>query len=621
MTGTRKRQRWWLALVFAISASGLASGQNQGTFVFSSDPDSVKDPKGSFAARPNTPETRYLFVRNPKGDKAAYTVELRDGRGRAILASGKIELEKNAQGRVKLEKTPPPPAPKTTAPVPPPAAPPVPTPEPPPGIELKRDADGQFRFLLRLLDDQGKPVLDNQQKPIESRVPVELRQPFSYIDDPTMLFSRENNIRQLNVSVKAADNFSGPPAVVELVFPPQPLLRAEALRAGTYRRTIKAAGQTARLQANDLPVIEGTEEKVRFSLNVDGYARAFIYEVDFQRPASEARQGLDRKPAVRVLPLGADRPVLSIGAKPVDKYPVRVEVDNAPIGAKLSIRLDRSGAGTFSESDEVMPLESTREEHVFIDANGDEESLAVNYRVSDWVYMVDTRAMRGKHELLGVLEYEMNGKKDDVKFSCLLVLDDTPPEALEFGKLPAQHIKGTPLKLTATAREPETSIKQAIFFLGKPAEGKLPPDAPKAEGELVDAKIGLWRGELPIPDKKGMIEVSVQFVNETGQSAVKTQKIELIDPPAPAGTIEGIVELGGRGQAKLTVILRDAESKEKSIAVTNDKGEFKFENVPPGAYKLHAAKPDSGVGTKGNAAAQVIVGKTTKVNVTLERKP
>ena len=195
MTGTRKRQRWWLALIFAIGATGLATGQDTGTFVFSSDPDSVKDPKGSFAARPNTPETRYLFVRNPKGDKAVYTVELRDGKGRVVLASGKIELEKNAQARVKLEKTPPPPPPKTVvvvpapAPVPSPVAVPAPEP-PPPGIELKRDVDGQFRFLLRLLDEQGKPVLDNQQKPIQSQVRVELRQPFSYIDEPTITITR-----------------------------------------------------------------------------------------------------------------------------------------------------------------------------------------------------------------------------------------------------------------------------------------------------------------------------------------------------------------------------------------------------------------------------------------------
>ncbi len=616
----RKRRPWWLAAAFLIAATNFASAQNQGTFVFSSDPDKVIDPKGSLAARPNTPEARYLFVKNPKGDPATYIVELRDGKGRTVLASGKIELEKNQQARVKLEKTPPPAPPKGVVPAvavapPAPAAPPAP--EPPPGIELKRDGEAGVHLLLRLLDDQGKPVLDNQKKPIVSDVPVELRLPLSYIEDPAITITRTNDAPKLDATVKSMTTFSGPPAVVDLAFPPQASLRAEALRSGSYRRVINGPEQTVKLQANDLPIVDGPEERVRFSIGVDGYARAFIYEPDFRRPSDQAVLTRVRTPAVRILPLGADRPLLTMSAKPADKYPLRLEVDNASPASKLVVRLDRSGTGVFGESDESTTLPSTREEMVFLDPQGETEAIVVNYRVSDWVYNLDTRALRGKHELQAVLK---NGDKEEAKYSCYLILDDTPPESIAFGELPAKHVKGTPLPLKASAHDPETSIKQAIFFLGAPLpDGKL-PDV-KVEGTPIDASIGLWGAELPIPDKKGTIEVGVMFVNETGLPALKMQKIELIDPPAPGGTIEGTVELGSRGQPKVPVSLRDAEGKEKGVAVTDDKGAFKFEGVAPGTYRLYSAKPDSGVGTKGDVPAQVVVGKTVKVTISLARKP
>ena len=619
MKTRRRKPHGLMAALFLMGAAGLASAQNQRTFVFSSDPDQVKDPKSVFECRPNTPETRYLFVRNPKGDRATYTVELRDGKGRTVIASGKITLEKDQQARLKLEKTPPPPPPKTAV-VPvvaaAPAAPAAPVAEPPPGVALKREADGQFRFTLRLLDEQGKPVLGNQNIPIESTIAVELDQKLSYIEQPSIAITRNGDARKLEVTVKSSKTFSGPPAVVELAFPPQSSLRTDALRSGAYRRTIEGPEQTVKLQANDLPVVDGAEERVRFSITVDGYARAFIYEPDFRRTADQALLTAVQTPAVRVLPLGAERPVLSISAKPGDKYPIRIETDNTPAGAKLLLRLDRSGTGTFSETDEVITLPSPREETVYLDPQGEDESVSVNFRVADWVYRLDTRALRGKHELQGVI---VDGARDLAKFSCFLILDDTPPEELAFGKLPATHVRGTPLLLTASAREPETSIKQATFFLGEPADGKL-PDV-KAKGNLVDANIGLWSAELPVPDKKGIIEVGVQFVNETGLTAVKTQKIELVDPPVPAATIEGIVELGGRPQAKVGVSLRDGDGKEKGAAITDEKGAFKFEGLPAGAYRILAARPDSGMGTKGDAAASAILGKTTKVSISLSRKP
>src|SRR5262249_48894914 len=208
-------------------------------------------------------------------------------------------------------------------------------------------------------------------KAIELPVTVELRQPYAYVEEPTVTVTRDmSDVRQLDVTAKSTKEFSGPPSVLELAFPPQPNIRSEALRGGTYRRSITTGEQTLNLKAKPLPLADTADQHVLFYVNVDGFARAFIYRPDFSRSADRGVLDLVRRPAVRVLPVGADRPVLIISAKPAEKTPVRIEVDNAPVGSKVAIRLDRSGTGVFSGADEVKVLESSREEHVYVDPEG-----------------------------------------------------------------------------------------------------------------------------------------------------------------------------------------------------------------------------------------------------------
>jgi hypothetical protein len=636
------RARFWLAGLLCFGVTGFASAQ---VFQLSTDPDTLKDATSeSVSVRPNTPEKRYIFVKNPVGNLASYTVEMRDASNGALLATGSLKnMKKDETLRVKLEKAPPPPAPKTAAPAAPPAPAPTPAPpapEPPQGLELK-GKDGNFIFVLRLLDDKGDLVMVGG-KSAEAPISVIYRNPRGYFGNPTTKISKKDGVARVDVEIASTADFLGPTAVVELYFPPQPSVRFDSLRGGTYRRTVAAKNETVRLQADNLPLVEGQEKSVRFDINVDGYPRAFKYDVDFSIVSMDSTQQFDRTPAVTVLPVGADRAVKTIPAKPADKTPVRIQVDNAPDKSRLALRFDRDQNRAFSGSDEIIVIGKPREEHAYVEPQGENDAILVTYQVTDHTYYLNTRSMRGRFELQGVLLNEKDDtiiiktdeSKDakDVVFSVDLILDDTAPEGLQFAKLPAKHVKGTPLPVRAFADEPETSITQAIFFIGKPVDGKLPDT--KVEGELIDRKKNLFVGQLPIPDKKGVIEVGVQFVNETGVTATKTQKIELIDPVG--GSISGTVDLGGRGQPGVVVSLRDAEGKEKGTAVTEDEkdnkadtpkdqrksnGKFKFENVPPGTYRLFANKPDSGVGTKGSTSVQVQAGVESKVTVPLARKP
>jgi hypothetical protein len=638
MIGTRMRLRGWFALALLAGMAGLVDAKN--AIKISADPNEKQKDDGfladSLIVRPNVAEEFFVFVKNPTGEKQTLTVQLRDGQGKTIIAQGKIELDADDTKRVKLEKAPPPPAPKDAVPKEP--APKIvpPPPEPPPGVELKLSGK-RFEFQLWLL--AGDKVLEDEKRTIAVLMTQPGNEKFP-VAKPQAKTTTVSNQHEIGMPVTASATLRGGPALVELVIPLQDTLSAN-LRSGIYRRTIAKGQQNAALQADDLPFKADDNKKVRFHVNVDGLQRAFVYETDF-RANPEATVDALTPPAVCVMPVAAERFVLApfkdggkllkprYSVKPSDKTPVRIEVDNAPPDAIVELRLDHSDKGAFTAAD-VIDFKSARDERVYLDFQSEDGGLQARYTATDRIHQLDTRSLRGTFGVQAVLK-----DKDGMELAkdhFILVLDDTGPEGAAFVDLPTKHIKGTLLTLKAAAIERESTITQAVFFLGKPVDGKL-PDV-KVEGELVDPKQGLWVGQLPIPDKKGMIEVGVQFTNETGISATKTQKIELIDPPL-AGTISGVVELGGRGQAKVVVSLRDGEGKEKGSAVTEDEndnkpdtpkdqrkvnGKFKFENVPPGTYRLVANKPDSGVGTKGSAPAQVQIGKETEVTLSLSRKP
>src|SRR5262249_41252554 len=159
------------------------------------------------------------------------------------------------------------------------------------------------------------------------------------------------------------------------------------------------------------------------------------------------------------------------------------------------------------------------------------------------------------------------------------------------------------------------------FFLGKPLDdGKIPPDAVLAEGKPLLDKPGVWEAAIPLPaEKRGEAFIGVAFFNEVGLATTKTQRIELVDAPPPSGAIDGIVLIGDRPQPGLVVRLF-ADGKEKAVAMTDDKGKFKFENVPVGNYTVGSARPDSSYGFGGTAPVQVELERRAKVALNLTKQ-
>jgi hypothetical protein len=77
----------------------------------------------------------------------------------------------------------------------------------------------------------------------------------------------------------------------------------------------------------------------------------------------------------------------------------------------------------------------------------------------------------------------------------------------------------------------------------------------------------------------------------------------------------------GKPQDGATVVLVGDDGKPKDSTKTKDKGKYSFTDVPPGSYKVVAAKADSAFGVKGETAVAVKVGGEHTANITMTRKP
>jgi hypothetical protein len=618
---------------------GAPAQAQESYFYFSAKPtfDADYSYQKNIEVRPNSTSGLFVFVKGPKELNKA-TVELwgPDDKDKPWIKSLPLKFEQTGQiARVQFQKVEEKKAatPEAAAAPAPAAAATPPAPPPPPGKMLSfgkqngAEVSRSFKFKLVLVEER-----DNRPgEKWTEEVAVSVLSPDRYLT-VTKASSTPNSI---NLTVLAKDDdtarkafINGKPSIVTLVFPPQPDLDSAGLASGTYRRAIAEPGASVTLNAVDLPIQTRQREnaKIRFYVEADGYPRGFIYQptlTQFERGELQ----LDSGAKVRIYPGNVPsennngtyyaRPV----AKPTDRYPVRVELDNPVADARVDFVFNRSSAAASSPAkDEMEVLAGPRETKVWLDPASEEGQFTLTNQCQDWIVPLDTYMLRGAHSVSASFK---NGATASDDKSVVLTLDDTAPNRIEI-LMEDVHVKGLPLKVDALVADKETPIKRVIFFVGPPPgpDGKRPADPIKVEGVQDKAKPALWHGELPLaPEAKGVLQVGVTATNEVGLEATEVKTIKLVDAPLPAGDISVTVMRGDRPQPGVIVGLKDAENKEKSVGTTDDKGIVKFEKLPPGLYLVATAKPDSSSGTKAAAPAKVEAGKTTEVTLPLKRGP
>ena len=603
-----------LAAFFALLAAGASAPAQAPKFsedaVFTFTPDAgtkdVVDGLGDIAnnnsnisLRPNGGGEFHLYVKNPVRAQKAYTVEITTDPKSALNARAKVTIPGDKWKRVRFAKLPPPlpePAAPAVAPVaaPLPAAAPAPKVELPAGLELMQAKEG-FRFVLRLLDDAGDPVLGSDKEELGRVCSVALLKPSAYlsITKPSLIVLKDKDTNrveaaQILVPAAAVAGKASGEAILQLNFPATLNAPTLLLREGVYRRAISLDdAATVNKSVTLLGNVQKMGDALRAEISIDGISRAFIYTSATKGEVkNQDWQQFDTQ-LVRILrPTGLGTKAVT---RPTSAFPIKIEADNAPDNSSLELQIRQAGVLDDDVKPEIIPLQGSRQERVWIELEGKlDKGFAIANRSSDWIVPLDLGERRGRVEVIALLRGS-DGKQLATSGAYGISVDATAPENVKFLKLPAQHIKGTPLPVSTALQDSDTRVVKAVFFLGELQEdGKL-PEGPKVMGvQQTDAKTKLatveWIGLMPLPpEKRGEITIGVAVTDEVGNVTTETQKVELVDPPLPGGTIAGKVVRGERPQPGLAVTLLDAELKPKGETKTDDAGKFKFEKVPPGA--------------------------------------
>jgi carboxypeptidase family protein len=588
--------------------------------------DEVLGAQAELKLRPNVSTELYLWVLNPNDgnpakDRHEFVVEMEVARGGAVVRQN-VVIPARTWARVRLPKPPaptPPPAAATPV-VAAPAAPAKPAAEPPPpGVELPL-AGGQSLLTFRLLDKSGKEIPDAEGngKPFGRDFRVSLRPLSDYVQAPDLTITPSERDVRITATVKQKPFPYPGSAAVQLVIPPQETLSAAMLREGFYRRTL--IFDTAKDAKENSVMVSGRVEnpgkQFRVYVGIDGIDRAYGYTLNLLGTTPKTQIIPETAAAVRV-----SRVVPRIVTAPIKDYPVRVEVDNPGDGDTLELRLHPVGGA--AELTEIIKLDSVRDNRIWLEPAGPTDGgLLFTTRSRDWIKPLDLSHLQGRVEVYGALKRRGNPDVESDR-SLVLTVDGTPPEPITFLRIPRAVEKGKPLVLRATVNDPDTDVTKATFFLFRAFDdGKIPADAIKAVGTQSLTNPRIWTANVPIPaDFRGDGLVAAVFANEAGlvSESPLVQRIEIVDPQPPTGTIEGKVTFGERFQPGVSVSLRDADGKEKAATTTDEKGRFAFARTPIGTYRLIVIKRDSSSGASGTSPVVVEADKTTKVTVALEK--
>jgi hypothetical protein len=507
-------------------------------------------------------------------------------------------------------------------------------------------------MAFQLLDSKGK---------VGEPFKVNFRRP-SFFLDAKMGFSLSaggtKGGNTLVAEVFTTPQFRGPACTVELVLDPgagspsaSRLRHPEGLlKSRLFPPEKRGETSTVSLFAMDLQIAKESTELV--TIQVDDFKRAFLFETTFPAKASQPSANKIPEPALRLVAPAAHDP-----QKPL---PVTVEADNLEEGQQLVLEL----LTAFPGKPTPVPIERVvfpgeRSRKLFINLAGPREGLLLRPVVEDWSKQLDVSGQIGKRQLrLRLVEPQAGNKEASLKFVDTetlkkkseivkdIFLDPTPPEILSLEVVPATPpvpaYRGRTLSLRARGVDPESDIREVLFFAGKPApDGSIPPGAvvrkgsrpPKPQkeadkGAKSEKESDYWFADLPVPaDQSGPFFASVRFVNHAGLSATSAPiAVEVKDPPpdttpAVKASIAGVVREGSRPQPGVPVTLRNAAGQVVAEVKTGADGSYLFKDLEPGNYRVSAVNATLNI--RGQTPLIELKAKEQKANqdISLIRAP
>jgi hypothetical protein len=412
---------------------------------------------------------------------------------------------------------------------------------------------------------------------------------------------------RLAVKLKSTGPLGATPCIVELVLPARRVPGLLGLKDGVLKGEIPPEGGALELWAEDLRFLPGVEENGFVSLTIDGRERAMVFQTTFARSGDPITPRPDFATDLR---FRAARYAPATATLTVD-----VETDNAPAGASLEVALGDGRDDGFRPALEQRIPEAQRRRFLLNPAGPGGALLLQGSVQQDWAVALAAARLLGRHTLRMRL-LDRDGSPIKTLYENT-VLDDSPPERVQFVELAPKVPRDVPFILRASGADAASGISEVSFYLGKPVDGKLPPNLTPIAAQPVDQSRTLWSARIPLtPEQKGPLDLTAVFTNGVGLTSAVTKQIEIVetDPAKFApGSVDGKLMEGSRPQQKLKVILVDAKGAVREVT-SKDDGSFLFEGVAPGPYRLAAAKT---VPAKV-AAKDIIVQPGKRTSVTLE---
>src|SRR5262249_45666061 len=387
-------------------------------------------------------------------------------------------------------------------PAPPPAgAPPAPAGAAPAPGKPAEPPELPGPLVFRLLDKDNKVLATADVSVLHPKDYV-LKPVIAYYPTPDPKAGIEAP-RTLQVKLQTEPTFSGPPCRVDLVLRPDriPELVPGQKKSGSHGGRLKRGGELG-LQAQKLQ-FRGRSEAAPgpVSLTVDGYERAFTYFATFGTGGKSEPQLIDEA-TLRLdhAPFG----------RPGTPLPVRIEIDNTLRRDKAVCEVGMFRLPTGQDADETLKVVGERKVRFVFQPAGPGGGLVLEPRVSDHTVAFDTKEIYGTRYLGLRLLYEdkveeatvqkvIDSKRFEETFKDRatqiiepVVLDDTQPNVRLLVNLKAlkdrrlQLLRGRPLPLKAAASDEESMISKVVFYVGKPLEGEIPPNAAQVEGEQIN---------------------------------------------------------------------------------------------------------------------------------------
>lgn len=620
MTPARTRLRLAALAAGLLAPLPFAAAQDRPRAFLSASP-TGDTPAENVDVRPNTDQAYSVWVENNGREpyKNFRVTIAADADGNRPIAKGaltNVTIGPKEKRRVKLtpavEPPPPPPAPAPgTAPATPPAV--------PAGITI----DGQLFLILEVYgDDNATLVRDGRTStPVAARI----RPPSDYLTI-TPVKPTQAGVNDIVVEVSGKTFPPDQPARVRLDVRPDLFSRVDpdSLKDGTYEALVPPGGK-GYLIARNLRLLGSadlTDATAIFSVSADGYNRARSFRTNFR---GDAATDLEQTRLLITAPRYAQP------GKPVT---VKMEAfRDVPLGESGRFKLLFYRSGLPNEAPQVLAdKRSLRDETLSVKTNpaGD---LVLGSVVKDWEIPLDTAGVYGTRKL----ELKVEGVAGVEPTTTKIVLDDTPPVGVNLIKMPVSKVRGTELEVTAEGLDPESGVKEVLFYIGEPpsADGKPAPNGAVAPGvryALTD-KDGkplpnarpVYFARFDLPDVKGKVKVGVRFVNNVGLvTDSRPFDLRLVDPKLPrtVGDIKVKVTQGSdeRPQPRLTVTLRDQTGTPLDTRETSDKGEATFKDLKPGSYYVTTVKP-----ADQNASAfklvTVVADKETATQLEVKRQP